>query len=260
MSEGENNTQRQKIKTSRLAILSILLGALGLLASYFHREIIVPPAAARQLCIKTVCLMGVVGFFVSLAALLRIKKSKKILRGLWLSILGMVLCLSNIGVGYLVLRPRSTAYRMLCGSNLSCLGKALLIYERENGRYPEPEQWCDLLLNDSEIQSETFICPTSLRAIYTVYLPCFNNKIKLRSPFKKKGRCSYAMNPNCEPNLPPDTVLLFETEDGWNQYGGKEILTKENHYGEGCNVLFNGCYCNFVQNPEKLNWGNERKQ
>jgi len=258
MSETDKNKQGQKRKTCRLAILSILFGVSGLLVSYFYKEIIVSPAAARQFCIKIVCLMGVVGFFVSIAALLRIKKSKKMLRGLWLSIIGMVLCLSNIGIGYLVLSPRSTAYRMVCGTNLSLVGKTLLIYGNKNGRYPEPKQWCDLLLNDGEIQAGTFICPVSLRATYTVYLRGI--KIILRSPFTRKGRCSYAMNPNCEPNSPPDTVLLFETEYGWNQYGGKEILTKGNHYGEGSNVLFNDYHCSFVKYPEELNWGDERKQ
>lgn len=108
--------------------------------------------------------------------------------------------------------------------------------------------------------SESLLCPKSLRATYTVYLAGINSKIILRSPFTRKGRCSYAMNPNCEPNSPPDTVLLFETEYGWNQYGGKEILTKGNHYGEGSNVLFNDYHCTFEKYPEELNWGDERTE
>ena len=82
----------------------------------------------------------------------------------------------------------------------------------------------------------------------------------VRSLFKRKGRCHYAMNPNCYPNSPSDTVLLFETKDGWNQFGGKEILTKENHYGDGCNVLFNDGHCLFESNIEKLSWVDEKKK
>jgi len=37
------------------------------------------------------------------------------------------------------------------------------------------------------------------------------------------------MNPNCKPNSPPDTVILFETKAGWNQYGGTEPSTLDNH-------------------------------
>ena len=57
-------------------------------------------------------------------------------------------------------------------------------------------------------------------------------------------------------------VLLFETNGGWNQYGGPELLTTENHKGKGCNVLLNFGNVEFVKPTEfeKLNWGNEQKQ
>ena len=105
MSKTDKSTQKQKAKTSRLAILSILFGVLGLLASYFYKEIIVSPATARQLCIKIVCLMVVVGFFVSIAALLRIRKSKKIFRDgfvlfeYWYRVSGIVSPLNSIQDG-----------------------------------------------------------------------------------------------------------------------------------------------------------------
>jgi hypothetical protein len=41
------------------------------------------------------------------------------------------------------------------------------------------------------------------------------------------------MNPNCEPNSPPDMVLLFETKAGWNQHGGPELFTFDNHDPRG---------------------------
>jgi len=66
-------------------------------------------------------------------------------------------------------------------------------------------------------------------------------------PVPKKGTCSYAMNPNCRPNSPSDMVLLFETKGGWNQFGGREILTTENHGGKGCNILFNNGRVKFVK-------------
>jgi len=258
MSKTNNDKETQKPKICKMAIMSLLFAALGFLIFYFYKDILVSPATARQLCIKIMCLIGVIGFIFGMGALLRIKKSKQILRGVTLSILGMVLCLCLIGIWYLITRPHCTALRMLCGSNVNLLGKATLFYQIKNDHYPEPNQWCDLLLNDGEVEARNFICPNSLRATYLVYLWPFKSKITLRSPFTRKGRCSYAINPNCHPNSPPDTVFLFETKDGWNQYGGKEILTKENHYGDGCNVLHNDMHCTYESFPEKLNWGDKK--
>ena len=64
-------------------------------------------------------------------------------------------------------------------------------------------------------------------------------------------RCHYAINPNCEPNSPKDTVLVFEAKGGWNKFGGPELLTFENHKG-GANVGFNDGHVEFVK-PEDVN-------
>ena len=38
-----------------------------------------------------------------------------------------------------------------------------------------------------------------------------------------------------------------ETKKGWNQSGGPELLTTDNHWKKGCNVLFVGGYVGFVE-------------
>ena len=55
---------------------------------------------------------------------------------------------------------------------------------------------------------------------------------------------------------PSDTVLLFETDEGWNKFGGPELLTTRRHKGEGCYVLFrdNHIYFERTQNFQKLKW------
>jgi len=70
------------------------------------------------------------------------------------------------------------------------------------------------------------------------------------------------MNPNCEPNSPNDVVLLFETEGGWNQFGGQEMLTLENHKGKGCNILFNDGRVEFVKKRQidELKWNIEEEK
>ena len=57
-------------------------------------------------------------------------------------------------------------------------------------------------------------------------------------------------------------VLLFETKDGWNQLGGPEILTTENHEGKGCNILLNDGTARFVKTDElsKLKWKVEEQE
>jgi len=113
--------------------------------------------------------------------------------------------------------------------------------------YPNPNKWCDQLLAYSEICAQ------------------ITGDEEWAGPVKKEnfifddiddGPCHYAMNPNCEPNSPPNTVLLFETKAGWNQLGGLEILTTEYHKPRGCMVLFNDGSVRFIPTEKihELKW------
>jgi len=53
-------------------------------------------------------------------------------------------------------------------------------------------------------------------------------------------------NPNANAVARPRMVAVFETEGGWNQFGGPELLAPENHGGEGCNILFSDLHVEFV--------------
>ena len=134
-----------------------------------------------------------------------------------------------------------------CGGNMSYLSKVILLYSQDNdGRYPTADIWCDLILqNNYAYGEEIFVC-------------------KVASKRSDMGRCHYALNPNCSPNSPPDTVLLFETAAGWNQHGGPELLAAERYKRNGrkvCNVSFNDGHVDFVEaeNLNKLNWNNKPK-
>ena len=50
--------------------------------------------------------------------------------------------------------------------------------------------------------------------------------------------------------------MLFETVPGWNQVGGPDILTTENHRGEGCNIVFADGHTEFVRTEDidSLKW------
>jgi hypothetical protein len=123
-------------------------------------------------------------------------------------------------------------------SNLSQIGSAMLIYANEhNDQFPTPQKWCDLLLEHTDITKDKFRCKAD-----------------------KKGTCSYAMNPNAKPDSEPDTVLLFEVKGGgWNKYGGPELLSFDNHKGQGCNILYCDIRVKFEKDVSDLRWGNQKK-
>jgi hypothetical protein len=112
------------------------------------------------------------------------------------------------------------ARRVVCQSTLNGLGKTIIIYANDfDDKYPTPEKWCDLLMKHGNLVEGSF-----------------------RSRCVPEGPCNYAINKNLQEMdyryTPSDIVVLFETKPGWNQSGGPEILTTDNHNGKGCNVLY----------------------
>ena len=108
-----------------------------------------------------------------------------------------------------------------------------MIYANDHvEQYPTPDQWCDLLMGYG-VSEERFICPSA-----------------------GEGRSHYAINPNANAVSHPRMVAVFETEAGWNQFGGPELLAPENHGGEGCNILFNDMHVEFVESGRlgELRW------
>jgi prepilin-type processing-associated H-X9-DG protein len=201
-------------KTSGMAVVALVLGIL----SIFTCGITTIPAI----------ILGIV-------SLVKIERSGGSLSGTGFAIAGIVvptalLPLLALLIGILMpalARVRHIAFRMTCGNNMAGLGKVMLIYAGDyDEKFPTPSNWCDLLNEYTEMKPRSFRC--------------------IGGPI---GRCNYAMNVNIEKlgtSSPPDMVLLFETPPGWNQAGGPEILTTENHQGEGCNVLFIDTHVEFV--------------
>ena len=115
---------------------------------------------------------------------------------------------------------RSVSHRKRCGTNMSGLARAMVIYAGVYDEvFPDSSKWCDILIDYRYAYESIFRCKGA-----------------------PEGPCNYAMNKNIQqlgPYAPRDMVVLFETAPGWNQVGGPEILTTENHNGEGCNIVFN---------------------
>jgi len=135
--------------------------------------------------------------------------------------------------------------RVKCAANLKHLWNRFSLYEkvvksgffsRHKTPYPAPNKWCTSMLNAYRITE--------------------NNDEYLIKPYKCPsagyGKCHYAMNPNCKLKSPPDIVLLFETKGGWNQQGGPELFTFDNHEPRGGCVLLNDGTVMFIRTTEEL--------
>jgi len=136
---------------------------------------------------------------------------------------------------------RMLVLRLYCGVHLWALYEEFILFSERAKMYPLPIGWCEMIVRnkfagrtqDSETSEEEmrglFICPGA-----------------------GEGKSHYAMNPNCRPNSPPDTVLLFETKASWNQNGGPELFNFDNHDPKGGCVLLNDGMVKFIRTKEEL--------
>ena len=181
-------------------------------------------------------------------ALVKISKSAGQLKGVGPAVTGialpvLLLPFFAILMGILfpaLARTRQLALRVHCTANLNQIGLMMLKYANESDdKFPIADRWCDLLIENAGANRSIFHCKASATPPHT---------------------CSYAMNKNVENfdkgNVPPDMVVLFETKPGWNQAGGPEILSTDNHQGDGCNVLFIDGHVRFIKTRDldKLKW------
>ena len=212
-------------KTSALAITSMILGILS-----FCTFLLTAPLAL---------ILGII-------ALVKISKSNGRLKGTGMAVAGIaipVVALPIVAIMMGIMLPalsqaRLAARRAVCISNLKQLGIATMVYAQDNNdRYPSADKWCDLLK------------------------PYYKDDKLLVCPSAGQAKCSYAINKNLpefteQVERPAETILLFESRPGWNQSGGTELLTTENHQGKGCNILFCDGHVEFVrtQDINNLYW------
>jgi hypothetical protein len=129
--------------------------------------------------------------------------------------------------------------RIYCSINLRNLwGDLIKAIEGEN-KYPAAAEWCDFMEQYQKSKPD-YPAPQS----FTWGFKCPEQR--------GEGRCHYAMNPNCRPDSPADMVLIFEITDGWNQHGGLEIFTFDNHDPKGGCVLLNYGTVKFIRTEEEL--------
>jgi prepilin-type processing-associated H-X9-DG protein len=220
-------------KTSALAIWSFVLAMIGLF---------------------TFMITALPALICGIVSLVKISRSQGRLKGTGFAVAGIAI--PSVGALFVVpmmlaiLMPalgkvRQLSERIMCGTNLSGIETAIMVYTADhNDAYPSTDGWCDVLFEDCDVAPEQFRCPSS---------------------DAKVGKSSYAINVNIagkkisEVRFPYDTVLLFETKSGVNPAGGPEILSTDNHRGNGCNVLFADGHVKFIKSEEleTLRWNPE---
>ncbi len=146
----------------------------------------------------------------------------------------------NNGIHWRMLVPQVVPFqlRVACAFNLHNLHAGLRDYLAEKKSYPPAIEWYDATV--SRYQAKGY---TTNVAILDKAKSC---------PGASHGQYHYAMNPDCEPNSPPDTVLLFEARPGRNQHGGPELFTFDNHDPKGGCVLLNDGTVKFIRTKEEL--------
>ncbi|MBM4025183.1 MAG: hypothetical protein FJ280_07215 [Planctomycetes bacterium] len=130
---------------------------------------------------------------------------------------------------------RRLELRKACAQHLEDLLSQLRLFLRDEHRYPPSAEWCDVLVR-----------------YWQKVFSSDSRKVYFRCPSQVEGECHYALNPACQPDSPGDMVLLFESKAGWNQHGGPELFTFDNHDPKGGLVLLNDGTVKFIRTEEQL--------
>jgi hypothetical protein len=156
--------------------------------------------------------------------------------------------------------------RWNCAWNLSKLLFDGLAH-RPDRLYPDPNRWCDAIVEFSRSRhvgytylkdTPQYLCADApiarLFACPSVHVSnlASDAHANLAKQMVFIWRSDYAMNPNCTADSPDDMVFLFEAKAGWNQHGGPELFTFDNHDPKGGCVLLNDGTVKFIRTKEDI--------
>jgi hypothetical protein len=160
--------------------------------------------------------------------------------------------------------------RWYCGRHLCYLINQGLWEGPHVGRpHLDPNHWCDTIVEhyrskhtNPEIDSVEVVRmypDTYIAGVFTC--PGVRPSTDFgdyRSPWREASQpvdiwiSDYAMNSNRREDSPGDMVFLFESKPGWNQHGGPELFTFDNHDPKGGLVLLNDGSVKFIRTEEEL--------
>lgn len=185
-------------KTSGMAVASLILGFLGFCG-----------------------LTALVGLVLGIIAMVRISKSEGRLKGQGLAIAGVI-----ISAVFLVLLPallvpaaknaKTKVFSIACIANAQQLNTAVIMHAQANtNTCPPAATWCDAIKGNLVL----------------------TNAFQCLAAADKSQRCHYAFNAKLDRismdqiKNPAQTVMIFETDGGWNLSGGSELKPKKPRHG-----------------------------
>lgn len=198
-------------------------------------------------------------------------------------LLAFLILFSFIYAAYI--KTHELALRATCSSFLNSLSKCIFEYANENnGYFPDCNQWCDLLIMYADAGTRIMRCEGSDAKVgESSYAMNINLKGKKLSKVEPDTVILFETNYGKDPNGRDVTVsyrysykvLKEKGEDisffgekpekqkvyrnRWNQAGGVEMISAQNHRGEGANILLadGSTIWVFKEDFNNLNWGNE---
>jgi len=164
--------------------------------------------------------------------------------------------------------------RRECAYNLGFLLFRGLMGEqgRDHLSCPDPNEWGDVIVgalrrrhviyadqNNKRVRAYPDVVIASMFICPSIHAPTDVNaagsqlaETNSLNQTLQTWRSDYAMNPNCRKGSPEDIVFLFESKPGWNQHGGPELFTFDNHDPKGGCVLLNDGTVKFIRTEEEL--------
>jgi hypothetical protein len=138
------------------------------------------------------------------------RTSKSRVRIITLSSVVLIICV----LGLFLIQVKNIFQDEFCRRYVEGLWVALTVYANDHeNQLPPTDRWCDVLISDADMSTVSFICPGS-DAI--------------------EGESTYAININAIgkklDQLPPDMVLLFETDFGIGNTPRSESIRNRKFY------------------------------
>ena len=196
-------------KTSSMAVISLVLGILGLF---------------------TCGITALVGLVLGIVALIKINRSGGRLSGNGMATAGIcasaiLLLLTPIFAALLLpalAKAQQKAQSVACMNNVKQLALAAKMYADDNkNQFPPAATWCDAI--QSYVGSEQpFKCPAA--------------RSDERSNYALNARLAGTAENKIE--VAATTVLIFETDGGWDVSGGPELLPNRPRHGRAVGVAF----------------------
>jgi prepilin-type processing-associated H-X9-DG protein len=184
-------------RTSAMAVTSLVLGILGLF---------------------TCGITALFGLAFGIIGLVKVKGSQGKLKGDGLALAGIIVSavfLLALPIFAAMLLPvlaaaKQRAQTINCMSNEKQLALAIQIYAQgHSNHFPAATNWCDAI--KSTVTPNVFKCPAANPA----------------------SQCDYAFNAALggmeESQVDPHTVMLFESDAGWDASGGPELMAAGRH-------------------------------